>query len=214
MNYKLIYEQLVTRGQERPELEGYKERHHIIPKCMGGSDDVENLVDLTPEEHYVAHQLLVKMHPDNVKMLYAIQAMSMPGSAGLRGSGNKMFGWLRRRYNEARRTGEFKNCKCCGKEFYAHACRLSKPYCSKKCSIEHKQITLTCVGCKKEFKRAKSLATAKESWCSLKCIKKHHGLHFNCQVCDVEFRVPRCRLKQGAPKYCSRKCKAAGQTLA
>ena len=27
---------------------------------MGGTDDEENLVELTPEEHYVAHQLLVK----------------------------------------------------------------------------------------------------------------------------------------------------------
>ena len=211
MDYKLIYEQLVTRGQERSELEGYKERHHIIPKCMGGVDEEENLVDLTPEEHYVAHQLLVKIYPDNVKVLYAIQAMSMPGSAGLRGGGNKMFGWLRRRYNEARRTGKFKNCKCCGEEFYVRAHRPSRPYCSRDCFNKHNTLTLTCVGCGEEFTRAKSLATAKEAWCSQECIKKQHGLYFNCQVCDKEFRVPRCRLKQGTPKTCSRNCKSISQ---
>jgi len=29
---------------------------------MGGSDDKSNLVDLTPEEHFLAHQLLLKIH--------------------------------------------------------------------------------------------------------------------------------------------------------
>ena len=122
-----------------------------------------------------------------------------------------MFGWLRRRYNEARRTGKFKNCKCCGAEFYARANRLSKPYCSKNCYNKHSTLTLTCIGCGKEFTRAKSLATAKEAWCSRMCIKKQHGLYFNCQVCNKEFRVPRCRLKQGTPKTCSRKCKSISQ---
>jgi hypothetical protein len=39
---------------------GYKERHHIIPKCMGGTDTIENLVDLTAKEHFICHLLLVK----------------------------------------------------------------------------------------------------------------------------------------------------------
>ena len=38
-----------------------KESHHVIPKCMGGTDDPENLVDLTPREHFVCHLLLTKM---------------------------------------------------------------------------------------------------------------------------------------------------------
>jgi hypothetical protein len=210
MKYELIYERLVKRAQQRPKLDGYKEVHHIVPRCMGGGDEENNLVELTAEEHYVAHQLLVKMHPDNSKLVYAIQAMTMPGSAGLRGGGNKMFGWLRRRYSEMRRTGELRNCKCCGKEFYTAASCSFRLYCSRECFAENRSVTLSCTGCGKEFTRAKSLATAKEAWCSRAC--KTQGLYFNCQVCSKEFRVPRCRLKQGAPKTCSRKCKSISQT--
>ena len=48
MNYENIYNSLVTRGKNRV-LEGYKESHHIVPRCLGGNDDSSNLVDLTPE---------------------------------------------------------------------------------------------------------------------------------------------------------------------
>jgi hypothetical protein len=60
---------------------------------MGGSDALENLVALTPEEHFVAHQLLVKMHPGNAKLVFAALAMTR-GRAS-----NKRYGWLRRRFS-------------------------------------------------------------------------------------------------------------------
>ena len=54
MNYQQIYNNIISRGKSRMLTE-YKENHHIIPRCMGGKDDSDNLVDLTPEEHYVCH---------------------------------------------------------------------------------------------------------------------------------------------------------------
>lgn len=36
----------------------YGEVHHIYPRCLGGNDEPENLIRLTPEEHYRAHCLL------------------------------------------------------------------------------------------------------------------------------------------------------------
>lgn len=39
-----------------------KHKHHIIPKHAGGTDDPENLVELTIEEHAEAHRLLYKKH--------------------------------------------------------------------------------------------------------------------------------------------------------
>ena len=39
----------------------YWEKHHIIPRCIGGSDKKENLVWLTAREHYIAHWLLTKI---------------------------------------------------------------------------------------------------------------------------------------------------------
>jgi hypothetical protein len=94
MNYLKIYERIILRGKQRI-IEGYKERHHIIPKCMGGSNNSDNLVNLTPEEHYVCHQLLVKIYPKNHKLIYAATAMSMNNSRHKRS--NKCYGWLKRR---------------------------------------------------------------------------------------------------------------------
>ena len=96
MDYKRIYDNLTERGKNRV-LEGYVERHHIIPRCMGGSDDVENLVALTPEEHYLAHLLLMKIYPDIPGLIYAIHRMSYDGKRKL--PNGKMYGWVRRRHS-------------------------------------------------------------------------------------------------------------------
>ena len=66
-----------------PEGE-YKERHHILPKCLGGTNDKENLIDLYAREHYIAHKLLVKDNPDCIKLSYALWNM-----ATLKGSTKK-----------------------------------------------------------------------------------------------------------------------------
>ncbi len=94
MNYQKIYEELVNRAKERKTPE-YSEKHHIIPRCLGGSDCPSNLVSLTPEEHYVAHQLLVKIHPGSFALVKAA-AMMIPGRPS-----NKLYGWLRRRFSIA-----------------------------------------------------------------------------------------------------------------
>ena len=74
MNYRQHYTNLISRARNRV-LEIYTESHHIIPRCLGGTDDPLNLVDLTPEEHYVAHQLLVKMYPSNRSLIFAAHLM-------------------------------------------------------------------------------------------------------------------------------------------
>jgi hypothetical protein len=78
MNYEKIYNQLIERSQieNRKKSCGiYFERHHIIPKCIGGSNDKTNLVLLTAREHYIAHKLLCEIYPDNIKLHYAMWAM-------------------------------------------------------------------------------------------------------------------------------------------
>lgn len=94
MNYKKIYDNLISKGRNRV-LNCHVERHHIIPKCMGGTDDKENLVELTPEEHYVAHQLLVKIYPKNKALINAAMMMMIPNRPT-----NKMYGWLRKKHSE------------------------------------------------------------------------------------------------------------------
>jgi hypothetical protein len=76
-------------------LEGYVEKHHIVPRCMGGTDDPENLVQLTPEEHYLAHQLLIKIYPDVRGLASATQLMTVHHTDSR--TTNKLFGWIRRK---------------------------------------------------------------------------------------------------------------------
>jgi len=61
---------LETRGRFACGDE-YHERHHIIPKCMGGTDDEENLIDLFAREHFVAHKLLAEENEGNYKLVAA-----------------------------------------------------------------------------------------------------------------------------------------------
>ncbi len=107
MNYNNIYTKLIERARDRKKLRKgangyvYYEKHHIVPKCLGGTDDKANLVYLTAEEHWVAHLLLVKMNPGNHSLVYACQAMSMTGKNNPGRTTNRLFGWIRRAYSES-----------------------------------------------------------------------------------------------------------------
>lgn len=100
MNYSWHYDALMRRAVSR-ELVGYSEKHHIIPRCLGGTNSKDNIVRLTPEEHYVAHQLLVKMHPGNHRLVWA--AMNMTGKNAKQQRSNKIYGWLRRKFADTLR---------------------------------------------------------------------------------------------------------------
>jgi len=89
------YIKLVVRAKDRV-VDSYTEKHHVIPKCLGGANCDENYAILTPEEHYIAHQLLVKLFPSNKKLLFA--AVYMTGkSRDLNRSNNKIYSWLKQR---------------------------------------------------------------------------------------------------------------------
>ena len=66
---------LNTRGRFNCDGE-YHERHHIVPKCIGGSNEKENLIDLYAREHFMAHKLLAQENPDNGKLIYAWTCMA------------------------------------------------------------------------------------------------------------------------------------------
>jgi hypothetical protein len=75
MNWQNIHDQIIKKAKNRKK-EGYLENHHIIPKCMGGSDDSSNLVKLTPREHFIIHKILTILYPSNSKLHFAVWAMS------------------------------------------------------------------------------------------------------------------------------------------
>lgn len=56
----------------------YYEIHHILPKSLGGSNQDENLIKLTPKEHFICHLLLTKMTTgkDKRNMNFAFWSMA------------------------------------------------------------------------------------------------------------------------------------------
>ena len=75
MTYKEFITNIIeTRGRIIDDDD--KERHHILPKCLGGSNAPDNLVDLTLEEHFIAHKLLTEENPESKPLAYAFRRMS------------------------------------------------------------------------------------------------------------------------------------------
>lgn len=85
--YSRWYEALIYKAQTRI-IEGYVEKHHIVPRSFGGDDSKANLVKLTAREHYIAHALLWKMKfPGiyNSKMAFAFNTFINKMTTEIRG---------------------------------------------------------------------------------------------------------------------------------
>ena len=76
MDYSKIYSKIVNRAKNR-KLTCYTEKHHILPKCMGGSDETENIAVLTAKEHFLCHMLLCEIHPKEYKLKHALFLMAI-----------------------------------------------------------------------------------------------------------------------------------------
>lgn len=73
MNYKNIYNKIILKYKKlnlvklnpKDKKYIYLETHHIVPKCLGGSDDASNLVNLPAREHFICHLLLPLIYKNN-----------------------------------------------------------------------------------------------------------------------------------------------------
>lgn len=101
MNYQAHYDRLVERAKNRI-LTGYVERHHATPRCMGGTDDKSNIVSLTAREHFVAHQLFVKIYPKNCGLIAAVNYFNVRKKNGVvvqyTKTTSRIYEWLRVRH--------------------------------------------------------------------------------------------------------------------
>lgn len=71
MDYSKVYHQIINnRKGNKPT--GYTENHHIIPKSLGGTDDLDNIVELTAREHFICHWLLLKTQAYKTKGYYSM----------------------------------------------------------------------------------------------------------------------------------------------
>ena len=81
MNHRKVHDQIIERARHRRKPDCYCEKHHVVPRSMGGADDKSNIVVLTAREHFLIHWLLWKIHR-NQSMTFAFHAMTKPVGNG------------------------------------------------------------------------------------------------------------------------------------
>lgn len=132
--YTECYFRIVERSKCR-ELPHIFECHHIIPKSLGGGEEPENKVYLTPREHFVCHHLLLKMleGKSKQKMCYAFYNMKRSNGNGVRCKNLNFYDRIRSHYSHLT-SGE--NNPFYGKGHYGSSNPMSNPKVREK----HKQI--------------------------------------------------------------------------
>ena len=98
MNYQKLYNSIVAN----PDTSGYTEKHHIVPRSLGGSDDNLNLVEVSARQHFLLHWLLVKIHTgeNRKKMIHAFMCMKASRSNQQRVT-SRIFEYYRKEYAES-----------------------------------------------------------------------------------------------------------------
>lgn len=93
MDHLKVYRAIITKFQNDFKENCYKENHHILPACMGGSKESQNMVLLPAREHFIVHQLLLKIYPDIPGLIYAAFRMSQNKRYS-----SREYSWLREKY--------------------------------------------------------------------------------------------------------------------
>ena len=110
---------------------GYKERHHVVPRCEGGGNDAGNIVELTGREHWLAHKLLIFLYPENWKLVLGAVFMAKKAANG------RAFEWLRHRRSLAvglQRRGTKASIETRAKQSIAQRGRKHTPEAKAKCA--------------------------------------------------------------------------------
>lgn len=79
MDAREKYIRIIENSLNNPPS-GYTEKHHIIPRSLGGTNKKSNLIKLTALNHFKCHELLIEMYPqgssERQKMIYALHLMA------------------------------------------------------------------------------------------------------------------------------------------
>ena len=110
MNYSKIYFLLIEKAKRRAKTKkeaniilGYSEAHHILPKCMGGKDDKDNIAHLSAREHFIAHILLIKIYPNEKKLLFACHRLMYTNYNEER-LGSRTYEYLKRKLHQYQKS--------------------------------------------------------------------------------------------------------------
>lgn len=123
MDYEKLYNNIINNAIKQVRSKSktaYFEAHHIFPKCLGGTDEKENIVLLTAKEHFICHHLLTKIYQHD-KLHFAFWSMC-----------NQLSGDVTRGYKVTASVFEKAKIK--------FAISNSKLHTGKKISDEHKQL--------------------------------------------------------------------------
>lgn len=201
--YTNWYFNIINECKANPPQNVYTERHHIIPECLGGSNDDSNMVTLTAKQHFICHLLLTKMFKPKTfeyyKMLHAFCMMDWcHGKDGMprytsrvheiqrqefseymslkqKGEGNNQFGtsWI---YNE-----ELRECKKLpkGEDLpegweYGRVFDFDKHF-KQKAKQEAKSHILANLKCKQCG--CSITASTEKTYCSTKCCNAYQFKH-------------------------------------
>lgn len=104
MDYKKLYFKIIENARSRPLTDDeYYEKHHILPRSLGGSNNKDNLIKLTSREHFICHLLLVRMYPEKTiewyKMVKAFMMMKANPSSQKRYT-SRMYEYYRTKFSE------------------------------------------------------------------------------------------------------------------
>lgn len=101
-HHLIRYIKFISSIEERPKKQRINfELHHIIPKSLGGLDIKDNLISLTPREHFVAHMMLWKAYEG--PMIYAFWQMSNCNNLKM---SSRLYETLRKDFREQARINQ------------------------------------------------------------------------------------------------------------
>ena len=89
MDYVRLYDRFIQSRRAREERLDVADVHHIRPRCLGGCDNSDNLIRLSPGDHLFAHLLLARIYGSTLVTVF----LRMSGMKKYRG------GRDRRRYD-------------------------------------------------------------------------------------------------------------------
>lgn len=144
--YKRIYFQLIDRALSEERIRSidiYYENHHILPRCLGGLNNTENLVLLTAREHFIAHHLLIKVN-NSKKLKFAFWAMcnqtSSPDNIRDYNVSSRTFETARNNFISSRPRQDGKNNPMYGKKHTLESKnKISRAHTGRKPSTETKK---------------------------------------------------------------------------
>jgi hypothetical protein len=117
MEHQKVYDAIIkkarleNRKKLRKKQQGYVyyEKHHILPKCLGGLDDEDNLILLTAREHYICHKLLTYIYIGNRKIACAFHRMTFGIHNKYYNTNSRNFAYARELINQIPMSNETKN---------------------------------------------------------------------------------------------------------